>query len=104
MTAYQSASSFFAHLFSVGRHHGTRVPSSNLPLLATILGVTATAVALVVTVWLGRRGRADTAVGAAVATGVLVLGLAQEYHFAMLLGPGCRRPCALVRWRAAPGP
>jgi hypothetical protein len=99
VTAYQSASSFFAHLFTADALWNPG-PIADLPWLASVLGVMATAIALVATVWLGRRGRADTAVAAAVAAGVLVLGLAQEYHFAMLLVPAA---VALARWFDAPG-
>lgn len=101
VTAYQSASSFFAHLFAADAIWNPG-PVTDLPWLATILGVAATALVLGVTLYLGRTGRADTAVGAAVAAGVLVLGLAQEYHFAMLLIPAA---VALARWfSSAPRP
>ena len=101
VTAYQSASSFFAHLFAADAIWNPG-PVADLPVLATILGVAATVAALGATIWLGRSGRVDVAIGAAVAAGVLVLGLAQEYHFAMLLVPAA---VALARWFAdAPRP
>ena len=99
VTAYQSASSFFAHLFATDVLWNPG-PVAELPWLATILGVAAVAIALGATVWLGRRGRTDATVAAAVAAGVLVLGLAQEYHFAMLLVPAA---VALARWFDEPG-
>lgn len=98
VTAYQSASSFFAHLFTTDPTWNLG-PVADLPWLATILGVAATVIALGVTLWLGRAGRPDVAVGVAVAAGVMVLGLAQEYHFAMLLVPAA---VALARWFEVP--
>ena len=97
VTAYQSASSFFAHLFTADATWNP-APVADLPGWRRSSASPPPAIALGVTIWLarvGRAGRADTAVGAAVAAGVLVLGLAQEYHFAMLLVPAA---VALARW------
>ena len=99
VTAYQSASSFFAHLLTADQVWNP-APVADLPWLAAVLGIAATVIALGVTVWLARLGRADVAVATAVAAGVLVLGLAQEYHFAMLLVPAA---VALARWFDVPG-
>jgi hypothetical protein len=98
VTAYQSASSLFAHLFTPDAIWN---PGSvaTLPWLATILGFAATGVALGVTLWFGRSARADVATATAVAAGLLVLGIAQEYHFAMLIVPAA---VALARWFDGP--
>ena len=65
------------------------------PRAGDAAGSPATGVALGLTLWLGRDGRADVAVGAAIAAGVLVVNLAQEHHFAMLLVPAV---VSLARW------
>jgi len=62
-------------------------PLATAPVLATPIVVGLSAAALVVTLWLGRYGRVDVAAAAAITAGLLVLDLAQEYHFAVLLIP-----------------
>jgi hypothetical protein len=62
-------------------------PLAMAPTLATVIVVGLSAAALVITLWLGRRGRVDVAAAAAITAGILVLDLAQEYHFAVLLIP-----------------
>lgn len=86
VTAYQSATGLFQHLF-VPDPEWNPGAVANLPGLAAFGAVAATVVALGVTLWLGRSGRLDLAVGAAIVVGALVLDLAQEYHFAVLLAP-----------------
>jgi hypothetical protein len=98
VTAYQSATGFFGHLLTVDRVWNP-APIAVVPGLAALLTIAATAVALSLTLWVGRAASATIAVGAAVACGVLVLNLAQEYHFAMLLVPAA---VALARWFEVP--
>ena len=52
-------------------------------------------VVLGLTLWLGRDGRPDVAVAAAITAGVLVVNLTQEHHLAMLLVPAV---VSLARW------
>lgn len=94
LTAVQSATGFLAHLFVPDARWNPGAVAA-LPGLATAVAVAATTVALGVTVWLGRRGRLDVAAAAAITAGVLVLNVAQEYHFAVLLVPAA---VALARW------
>jgi hypothetical protein len=63
--------------------------------LATAVALVATAVVLGLTLWLGRDGRPDIAVAAAITAGVLVVNLTQEHHLAMLLVPAV---VSLARW------
>jgi hypothetical protein len=94
VTAYQSTTGFFGHLLTVDPVWNPD-PIVALSWLATVATLTATGLALGLTLWLGRTGPVDLAVAAAVTCGVLVLNLAQEYHFAMLLVPAA---VALARW------
>jgi hypothetical protein len=98
VTAYQSATGFFGHLLTVDATWNP-APIAELPWLALVATLVATGVALSVTLWIGRSAPADLGVAIAVACGVLVLNLAQEYHFAMLLVPAA---VALARWFEAP--
>ena len=93
-TAVQSSTGFFGHLFAPDARWNPGAVAA-LPGLATAAAVGATIVALGVTLWLGRRGRLDVAAAAAIAAGVLVLNVAQEYTFAVLLVPAA---VALARW------
>jgi hypothetical protein len=86
VTAYQSATGLSLHLFAPDPTWNPGAVA-NAPVLASVVSVVAVVAALGVTLWLGRRGSPDIAVGMAIAAGVLVLNLAQEYHFAMLLVP-----------------
>jgi len=86
VTAYQSATGFFQHLFAPDPQWNPGAVA-NLPALAALGAIATTVIALGVTLWLGRLGRLDLAIGAAIVVGVLVLNLAQEYHFAVLLAP-----------------
>ena len=94
VTAFQSTTGLFAHLFAPDPRWNTGAVAA-LPVLATAAALLATGVVLGLTLWLGRHGRADIAVGAAVTSGVLVVNLAQEHHFTMLLVPVV---VALARW------
>ena len=94
MTAFQSTTGLFAHLFAPDPRWNPGAVAA-LPVLATPGPSLATGVVLGLTLWLGRTGRADIAVGAAVTAGVLVVNLAQEHHFAMLLVPAV---VSLARW------
>jgi hypothetical protein len=99
VTAYQSANGFFGHLLTVDPVWNPS-PIAVVPWVATFAVLAATAVALGLTLWVGRAASTTIAVGAAVVGGVLVLNLAQEYHFAMLLVPAA---VAMARWFEVPG-
>lgn len=86
VTAYQSTTGLLGHLFTLDPAWN-REPIAVLPWVASLGAAAATLVVIAVTAWLGRTGRVELAIGTAVAAGLLVLNLAQEYHFAMLLVP-----------------
>ena len=84
--AYQSLAGLTHRLF-VADPDWNRHPLVDAPWLASLVALVATVAVLGLTCWLGRRGRLEVAFGAAVAAGVLILNLAQEYHLAMLWLP-----------------
>ena len=94
VTAFQSTTGLFWHLFAPDPQWNPGAVAA-LPALATAAALLATGVVLGLTLWLGRDGRADIAVGAAITAGVLVVNLTQEHHFAMLLVPAV---VSLARW------
>ena len=94
VTAFQSTTGLFMHLFAPDPQWNPGAVAA-LPALAHAGGLLASVVVLSLTLWLGRDGRADIAVGAAITAGVLVVNLTQEHHFAMLLVPAV---VALARW------
>jgi hypothetical protein len=94
VTAYQSATGLFQHLAAPDPAWNPGAIVS-WPVAAEVASTTVSVVAIVATMWLGRRGGAALSVAAAVALGVLVLHVAQEYHFAVLLVPAA---VAAARW------
>jgi hypothetical protein len=98
VTAYQSAAGLLSHLLAPDPTWNPGAVAA-LPTLAWLVSVVVVVAALLVTFWLARRGRLDVSVAAAIAVGVLVLDVAQEYHFAVLLVPAA---VALARWLDAP--
>jgi hypothetical protein len=98
VTAFQSATGVLSHLFAPDPRWNPDAVAA-LPALAGAGALLATGVVLGLTLWLGRDGRADVAVGAAITAGVLVVNLTQEHHFAMLLVPAV---VSLARWLESP--
>ena len=94
VTAFQSTTGLFMHLFAPDPQWNPGAVAT-LPALATAVALVATGVVLGLTLWLGRDGRADVAVAAAITAGVLVVNLTQEHHLTMLLVPAV---VSLARW------
>jgi hypothetical protein len=92
--AYQSASGLLTHLF-VADPQWNPSPLADAPGLAAALGLAFIAVVLAVTTAVALPGAEIPAIGLALAAGLLVINLAQEYHGAMLVPPVA---IALAAW------
>lgn len=89
VTAYQATPNFFAHLFLFDPIWNLE-PVSHWPLLAWLLPLLITVGALAVTFWLGCcRGSQHTAgfFAALVPLNVILLPVAESYHFGLMLIP-----------------
>ena len=93
--AYQSTTGLLTHLL-VRDAAWNPAPVIDAPGVAVVMGLVLTVGDLATTVALARRGPEVIVVGLALATGLLVINLAQEYHGAMLLPVAA---IAMATWR-----
>lgn len=84
--AFQATPSFFQRLFVADARWNPQ-PLWNWPWLAVALSIGLIGAALMLTIWRSRRADWDLAFGSAVALGVLVFPLAEEYHYTLFLLP-----------------
>ncbi len=98
VTAYQTTPSFFRHLLVADAQWNPQ-PIAQLPWLANGLALSIMLGSLAITLWLGRRADWDLAFASALALGVIIFPMAEEYHYALLL-----LPLAVMLMRLAPKP
>jgi hypothetical protein len=84
VTAFQTTTSFFNHLF-YSDPLWNPAPLWNAPLLATLLPLLALLGLLGVTIWLGRSAPAPLLFAALVPLSTILLPKAEEYHFVFFL-------------------
>ncbi len=84
VTAYQTTAGFFTHLFHFDPVWNP-APVSHQPALAFILTTSITLLALAVTIWHGRKASVLTFFAALVPLSVILLPVAEEHHFIVML-------------------
>jgi len=87
VTAYQTTAGLFSHLFQF-EPAWNPAPVLHWPVLARLLTAAVTVAAVAVTLWTGRRDDALPASFAALAClNIILLPVAEEYHFVLLILP-----------------
>ncbi len=86
VTAYQTTAGFFEHLFRYDAHWNP-APLLDMPIVGQLLTLTIMASATGITLWLGLKAAPELFFSALVILSVILLPVAEEHHFVMMLIP-----------------
>lgn len=103
VTAYQTTAGLFTHLFQF-EPLWNPAPVVHWPVLAKVLTLVVTVGAVAVTLWVGRgEARLPTSFAALTSLNIILLPVAEEYHFVLLILPIFIVATCLLQHPPAPG-